>query len=367
MNNRTRIPIIFVLGVLISLCTASNLHANNIRYHYIDLGTLGGQESYGTGINNWGQVVGYSETENQGEYRAFLWTGVKMKTLESFDDDFVSLAWCINDRGQAVGSSLNYAYERRPVLWDHSGLHELETLGGTFSDAYGINRHGEIVGQATLPNETYEFAHAVSWNKDGITDITPFQSDWSVASSINTKGETVGAYFNSEGLLRAVLWNKKGVYPLGTLGGDQSEAYWINDKGEAVGWCDLPEGGWHACRWTPHGDTVDLGALDGSDSAAFSINDHGDVVGTSYFYVDDNALERSRAFIWTKKNGMQDLNTLVDLPSGVIVAEGNSINDFGWIAGTAVAEGNSDLFTACLLIPYKNTKEIEALRHFFKR
>ena len=114
MNNRTRIPIIFVLGVLISLCTASNSHANNIRYHYIDLGTLGGQESYGTGINNWGQVVGFSETENQGEYRAFLWTGVKMKNLESLDDDFVSVAWCINDRGQAVGFSLNYAYERRP-------------------------------------------------------------------------------------------------------------------------------------------------------------------------------------------------------------------------------------------------------------
>jgi len=364
MNNRTRIPIIFVLGVLISLCTASNLHANNIRYHYIDLGTLGGQESYGTGINNWGQVVGYSETENQGEYRAFLWTGVKMKTLESFDDDFVSLAWCINDRGQAVGSSLNYAYERRPVLWDHSGLHELETLGGTFSDAYGINRHGEIVGQATLPNETYEFAYAVSWNKDGITDITPFQSDWSVASSINTKGETVGAYFSSEGLLRAVLWNKKGVYPLGTLGGDQSEAYWINDKGEAVGWCDLPGGAWHACLWTPHGDTVDLGALDGSlYSEAYSINDHGEVVGTSYL---DGTLPTSRAFIWTKKGGMQDLNTLVDLlPDGVLVTSASSINDFGWIAGTGIS--NHSTATACLLIPYRNGKEMKALRDFFKR
>ena len=371
MNNRARILIPLFLGVFILLCGAANSdakHLQKIRYHYIDLGTLGGTFSWSTGINNWGQVVGLSETET-GEVRAFVWIWGKMKDLGVLDGDSYSGAWSINDKGRVVGCS-GFGNERRPVLWDRSGLHELETLGGTYADAFGINRHGEIVGWGSYPGETYyQSSHAVSWNQEGIADMTPFQSDFSVASSINKKGEKVGGYVNadSDGFFRAVLWGKHGVRELGTLGGDESEAYWINDKGEAVGWCDLPEGGWHACLWTPHGDTVDLGALDGSDSAAFSINDHGDVVGTSYFYVDDNTLERSRAFIWTKKNGMQDLNTLVDLPSGVIVAEGNSINDFGWIAGTAVAEGNSDLFTACLLIPYKNTKEIEALRHFFKR
>jgi probable HAF family extracellular repeat protein len=337
---------------------ASISYANKIRYHYIDLGTLGGQESWATGINNWGQVVGVSETKNRNEYRAFLWTHKKMKDLGILDGDFSSGAWTINDRGQVVGFSLNSAYERRPVLWDHSGLHELETLGGTYSDAFGINRHGEIAGWATLPDETDEIVHAVSWNKRGITDMNPFQSDLSVASSINTKGEMVGAYLTSEGLLRAVLWGKQGVRELGTLGGDESEAYWINDKGEAVGWCELPGGGWHACLWTPHGDTVDLGALDGLYSEAYSINDHGKVVGSVFL---DKTLETSRAFIWTRKGGMQDLNTLVDLPDGVLVAHANSINDFGWIAGT------TDSGSACLLIPYKSGKEMKALRDSFKR
>jgi probable HAF family extracellular repeat protein len=358
MNNRTRIPILLLLGVFIFFCTASNSDANKIRYHYIDLGTLGGQESWATGINNWGQVVGVSETKNRNEYRAFLWTHKKMKDLGILDGDFSSGAWTINDRGQVVGFSLNSAYERRPVLWDHSGLHELETLGGTYSDAFGINRHGEIAGWATLPDETDEIVHAVSWNKRGITDMNPFQSDLSVASSINTKGEMVGAYLTSEGLLRAVLWGKQGVRELGTLGGDESEAYWINDKGEAVGWCELPGGGWHACLWTPHGDTVDLGALDGLYSEAYSINDHGKVVGSVFL---DKTLETSRAFIWTRKGGMQDLNTLVDLPDGVLVAHANSINDFGWIAGT------TDSGSACLLIPYKSGKEMKALRDSFKR
>ena len=368
MNNRTRISILLLLGVFILLSSTANSeakHVQQIRYHYIDLGTLGGHESYSTGINNWGQVVGYSETQNEGEYRAFLWTGTGMKTLEPLDDDFVSFAWGISDRGQVVGFSLNSDEERRPVLWDPSGMHELANLGGTYADAFGINRHGEVVGWATYPDETYyEFSHAVLWNKEGITDLTPFQSDFSAASSINKKGEVVGGYVNPNGLFRAVLWDNQGVRELGTLGGDHSEAYWINDKGEAVGWCDLPEGGRHACLWTSHGDTVDLGVLDGLLYAvALSINDRGEVVGDSYSNVD--TLETYRAFIWTKKNGMQDLNTLVDLPSGVIVAEANSINDFGWIAGTST--NNLGLYRACLLIPYRNGKEMKALRDFFKR
>jgi probable HAF family extracellular repeat protein len=343
MNNRARKSILLLLGVFILLCLPSNSDAKKIRYRYIDLGTLGGTTSWSAGINNRGQVVGVSENE-AGRFRAFVWTWGKMKDLGVLDGDFISGAWTINDRGQTVGFSLNSDDERRPVLWDRSGLHELETLGGTYTDALGINRHGEIVGWATLPNESDEVVHAVSWNKEGITDMNPFQTDLSVASSINTRGEMVGAYLTPEGLLAAVLWNKEGVHPLGALGGDESEAYWINDKGEAVGWCELPGGGWHACLWTPTGDTVDLGPLDELYSEAFSINNRGAVVGTSYL---DETLETSWAFIWTRKGGMQDLNALVDLPGGVLVAHANGINDFGWIAGT------TDSGKACILIPVK--------------
>jgi probable HAF family extracellular repeat protein len=348
MSSKIRIPTLLLLGALIVLCTASNVEAKKLRYHYVELGTLGGTYSWSTGINNWGQVVGVSETEN-GKFRAFLSTAKKMKQLKSREDDLFSVAWSINDRGQTVGFSLSSGSQRRALLWDDTGLHELETFGGNESDAFSINRHGEIVGWASVPDDTQKIIHAALWNSKGLTDINPFTSDFSVASSINKSGDMVGSYETSEGLLRAILWNHEGIHKLGTLGGEESEAYWISDKGEIVGWCDLPKGVWHACLWTPRGDVVDLGALEGLYSEALSINDRGDIVGTYYFGTD---LAEARAFLWTKKDGMQDLSALVDLPDGVFVVHANSINDFGWIAGT------NSMGTACLLIPYRSHEDM---------
>jgi probable HAF family extracellular repeat protein len=71
-----------------------------------ELGSLGGQGSLATGINNAGQVVGMSETAN-GELRAFLWQSGKMVDLNSrisSGSNWVLLAaYSIGKRGQIVG------------------------------------------------------------------------------------------------------------------------------------------------------------------------------------------------------------------------------------------------------------------------
>jgi len=347
MNNKTRIPILLLLGILIFFCTSSNsdAKANKTRYHYIDLGTLGGDYSWGNGINNWGQVVGVSETKDGG-YRGFLWTGKKLNNLGSVDDDLISVTWSINDRGQAVGFSLGVDSRRQALLWDRNGMHELATLRGTSNDALGINKHGEIVGWSLTQGD---LTHAALWDSDGVTDLDPHQRVWSWASSINKKGDTVGAFGTSEDDIHAVLWDEEGMQELGTLGGDKSEAFCINEKGDAVGWCSLPENlEWHACLWNRHGDVVDLGTAGGLNSEAYAINDHGQAVG---LYYPGAGLEEIRAFLWTRKHGMLDLNTLVDLPHGVVLMSANSINDFGWITGM-----NSS-GTAYVLIPYLSHKD----------
>ena len=75
----------------------------------IDLGTLGGSDSAATGINDAGQVVGYSNTAT-GDYHAFITgpNGVGMTDLSSLAVNlpdgitFVGGAKAINNHGQIL-------------------------------------------------------------------------------------------------------------------------------------------------------------------------------------------------------------------------------------------------------------------------
>jgi probable HAF family extracellular repeat protein len=76
----------------------------------------------------------------------------------------------------------------------------------------------------------------------------------------------------------------------------------------------------------------DLGTLPGgADSRAFDINNQGQVVGTS-----TNATS-TRAFLWTRLTGMQDLNAFVIAPPGLELSEALCINSQGQIAVGASA------------------------------
>jgi probable HAF family extracellular repeat protein len=74
----------------------------------------------------------------------------------------------------------------------------------------------------------------------------------------------------------------------------------------------------------------DLGTLGGTNSMGRSINNRGQVVGWS-----DTATGQ-HAFLHAD-GPMQDLNDLVDLPSGVFLRDANCINDQGWIVGQTSA------------------------------
>jgi probable HAF family extracellular repeat protein len=72
-----------------------------------DLGTLGGRDSYGYGLNNLGEVVGESETADGG-YNAFAFYNGAMHDLNSLlptgSGWHLQIAWAVNDAGQIVGT-----------------------------------------------------------------------------------------------------------------------------------------------------------------------------------------------------------------------------------------------------------------------
>ena len=96
------------------------------------------------GINDAGQVVGYSETAN-GQIHAFITgpDGAGMTDLGTLGGDF-SIAYGINDAGQVVGESTTdngqiHAFITGP---DGVGMTDLGTLGGSYSSASRDQRRG---------------------------------------------------------------------------------------------------------------------------------------------------------------------------------------------------------------------------------
>jgi probable HAF family extracellular repeat protein len=80
-----------------------------------DLGTLGGNYAVAFGINECGQIVGYSETAS-GYAHAFLWDGGTMTDLGTLGGN-LSHAHGINERGQVVGTSETVSGYDHAFLW----------------------------------------------------------------------------------------------------------------------------------------------------------------------------------------------------------------------------------------------------------
>jgi probable HAF family extracellular repeat protein len=116
-----------------------------------DLGTLGGVESYANGINNRGIVVGDSLTANDAAQHAFVDSWGKMTDLGTLGGQD-SLGSAINDQGVVVGSSLTSASVKHGFIEQHGRMVDLNSLipsgsGLVITAATGINDRGQIVAE----------------------------------------------------------------------------------------------------------------------------------------------------------------------------------------------------------------------------
>ena len=133
----------------------------------VDLGVLGGVSSYGTAINNFNHVVGYSSINGNNErVHAFLYQS-KMIDLGSLGwkntQSDVSVALGVNNADQVVGYSFLPTVGDMPLqqvafLWARDGsgvgkmvnLNQLLAIKGNYLlvSATGINDNGQIAAQA---------------------------------------------------------------------------------------------------------------------------------------------------------------------------------------------------------------------------
>jgi len=317
----------FGLCLLLVVVLAS-LASAQVRYQPIDLGKLGGSsgasfQTKAAGLHDAGVLEG-----NSGSVQASNDNGPMVGTADTTD-----------------GSSHAFMYTKA------AGMQDLGTLGGSNSQANATNSDkytdgtNQVAGWSLVSGDTAQ--HAVVWDANHkILDLGTLGGTNSQASGVNCDGQVVGGSGTADdATTEAFVWDPEdGMQDLGTLGGSVAQATAINCSGQVVGFSSLADDLQVDAFLYTGGGMKDLGTLGGSYSQATAVNDFGRVVGFSNTAGDTE----THAFLWTRRGRMQDLNKLIPANSGWDLQAANSINNSGRIFGVGTIRGQSHAF---VLVP----------------
>ena len=222
---------------------------------YADIGNLGGPVE-ALAINDAGQVTGFATVGNTGSF-AFLYTNGKMQNLGALPGMITSQGHGINNVGQVVGfseglpNSVGQNPPEHAFLYSDGVMHDLSNVFGQTSIATAINDKGQIVGGGG--GKVFLYSGGTATEVDG---NYPGAYAWAV----NNVGVAVGNA-NFIGLNHAAIYQDGGITDLNTLIGPSSgltlvQALGINDAGQIVGSAVTASGDTHAFLLTPVPETA---------------------------------------------------------------------------------------------------------------
>ena len=261
----------------------------------------------------WSSAAFYSTPNNVGYINlGFVWQNNQMRGLLPFSGGENSFTTGANNFGQAVGWAENGVHDTacvspqvlqfRPAVWTlgPDNIQDLPLIAGDSSGAAtAINDIGQIVGISGICDQAvgrHTAKHAVLWENGTVTDIYPNPPApwWNTPTAINQRGDVVGfagdPAFVEGDVLHAFMWTREdGIRQLKPLPHRMpehvdSEAYGINEARQVVGVsCDADHLDCRAVIWD-HGNTpTDLNDFKGSYSGilllARDINNKGEITG----------------------------------------------------------------------------------------
>ncbi|MEN6450687.1 MAG: PEP-CTERM sorting domain-containing protein [Thermoguttaceae bacterium] len=225
----------------------------------------------------------------------------------------------INAKGQIVGLSTTAAGPQHAFLFSGGKMTDLGTLGGD-SAATGVNDNGQVVGySATSAGAT----HAFLYDKGSMNDLQPSGGE-SYAAAINAQGQIVG-HRSANGVTSAFLYSGGTITTLGSFSG-ASFATGINGAGQVAMYAASAPMSANYHSYLRSGETMtDLGMIDGSWwSLTSAVNAKGQVVGwggSAEFY-------NEHAYLYSN-GAMKDLGTL----SGCARSQATGINTAAQVVG----------------------------------
>lgn len=231
----------------------------------------------------------------------------------------------INSAGQVVGSSTTTGdLTTHAFLYSQGTMIDLGTLGGTSSQASGINNSAQVVGSAALASGA---THATLWNGTTPTDLGTQGTNSSSASAINNGGTSVGSVGSNAALFINGLVVLLPPVPSTYVG--TSAAYAINDSGQIAGYNLNPGEVDSAVTWVNQVAYALSPAEGFSTIAAYGINNSGTIVGTG------NNVATAQAFQWNTGASLQVTPQIISGP----ISAGYGINASGLVVGSSPQTG----------------------------
>ena len=243
-----------------------------------------------------------------------------------------SYAFAINNNGQIVGeaSAPNTTWEA--FLWNDGKMINLNTINTFGSVAYGINASDQVVGVYWTSN-TSNIYQGFLYSNGQMTSLGILCGAKSMTQAINDAGEIVGVN-NSNG--HPFLWSNGQVTDISNVTDPSGTPYGINNSGQITGFYSPPTGNSHAFLYTPGSGFKDLGVLGNANSGAYAVNNLGEVVGYSDL-LQGNDYIWVHAFLYSD-GVMHDLGTL-----GGSQSHADGINDLGQVVGNSYTTGDAAL------------------------
>lgn len=294
--------------------------------------------NYARALNNLGQVVG-------GNAHVLLYSGGTTQDL-----GFPTIGTGINDSGQIVGftSSGTSGQNFQAIFYSNGTVTNLTSLMPYPGDswAHSVNASGEAVLE-NWDSSNGGHVHLVTYQNGVVTDLHVADFRPTV---INDLGHIAGMSLITD----TALFYDGQVHDLGTPAGRTSVAIGMNDSDQIVGYINESSTAPARAYLYSNGVMTDLGTLGGSSSEAKAINNLGQIVGTA-----DKSIGPGSAFI-DSKGQMTDLNTLIapgGNPQNLVINDAFGISDSGYILGGGAALGPSSIPQTVLLVPVTVTPE----------
>jgi probable HAF family extracellular repeat protein len=257
------------------------------RYEMVELGSLGGNLTTPTALNDSGHVVGCSELPN-GDTHAFLWRDGVIKDLAPASD--YSCAHTLTNSG-TIGGVLGSEDSKRIARWTRDGaLSDLGTCCGEIVAVVALSGSDLVAGGSDSFYSYYSSIWQDGTRRDlgGLSDL-----GFSAARAMNNRRQIVGfsrvsayaglpidhAFVWEDGVIRdlGLLADPPCPYPDTSRGCGESSAIDINNDGTVIGWSSGPAGDHRGVRWI-EGRIEDLGF-----DSPLVISSTGDIAGNGKY------------------------------------------------------------------------------------